>query len=536
MGSPIFPVSAASGGGGSGAIIVPDDQFFADTTERDAYFVSNPSKLVEGAQCVIGTTSLQLQEYRSSAWIDMTPVVRGPAGSDGSKGDDGEFPVIHTLTEKTTPVSADVFVIEDSAESYAQKKVLYSTILGLIPDQLSDLSDDETHRLVTDTLISTWNAKQAALGYTAENAANKGAASGYAPLGSDSKIPSTYLPAISITSVVVSETEPSSPTEGMVWIKVSTGVSKIYDVDTTTWYEISNTSEHVTTVNGNAGPTVSLDSTDIPVDTTNFDNNLSSADDTVQKALKTIDAMSGGGTTLPVADTTAIVKGSSDATKLVRIEADDIAAGTTRVITMPNQDVNLTPGTGTFEGAIGTKKTAFNTDFGTASGTTCQGNDSRLSDARTPNISGLTEETSIADDDYVAIQDISAGAPRKMTKANFVAGLGGGTGITWNNVTGTSQAAAANNGYIANNASLVTITLPATAPVGSIVQVVGSGGGGWKLAQNANQQIVFGGVTSTMGTGGYMASASRYESAILVCIAADTIFSVIVASGNPDVV
>ena len=485
MGSPIFPVSAASGG--SGAIIVPDDQFFADTTERDAYFVSNPSKLVEGAQCVIGTTSLQLQEYRSSAWIDMTPVVRGPAGSDGAKGDDGEFPVIHTLTEKTTPVSADVFVIEDSAESYAQKKVLYSTILGLIPDQLSDLSDDATHRLVTDTLISTWNAKQAALGYTAENAANKGAASGYAPLGSDSKIPSTYLPAISITSVVVSETEPSSPTEGMVWIKVSTGVSKIYDVDTTTWYEISNTSGHVTTVNGNAGPTVSLDSTDIPVDTTNFDNNLSSADDTVQKALETIDAMSGGGNTLPVADTTAIVKGSSDATKLVRIEADGIATGTTRVITMPNQDVNLTPGSGTFEGAIGAKKTAFNTDFGTATGTTCQGNDSRLSDTRiptshthgnitnggligstsgvplitgasgilqagsfgttagtfcqgndsrlsdvrSPDINGLTAETSIADDDLVAIYDTSASANRKMTKANFVSGLSSAGGVEY---------------------------------------------------------------------------------------------------------
>lgn len=35
-----------------------------------------------------------------------------------------------------------------------------------IPDQLSDLSDDATHRLVTDTEKSTWNGKQAALGFT----------------------------------------------------------------------------------------------------------------------------------------------------------------------------------------------------------------------------------------------------------------------------------------------------------------------------------------------------------------------------------
>jgi len=48
---------------------------------------------------------------------------------------------------------------------------------------------------------------------------------------------------------------------------------------------------------------------------------------------------SGGG--LPVVDTTAIVKGSADATKLVRIEADGLTTGTTRVITMPDQNVTI---------------------------------------------------------------------------------------------------------------------------------------------------------------------------------------------------
>lgn len=36
-----------------------------------------------------------------------------------------------------------------------------------IPDQLSDLSDDSTHRLVTDSEKSTWSGKQDALGFTA---------------------------------------------------------------------------------------------------------------------------------------------------------------------------------------------------------------------------------------------------------------------------------------------------------------------------------------------------------------------------------
>jgi hypothetical protein len=39
---------------------------------------------------------------------------------------------------------------------------------------------------------------------------------------------------------------------------------------------------------------------------------------------------------------------------------------------------------GTYEPVISTKKTAFNVDFGTATGTACQGNDPRLGDARTP--------------------------------------------------------------------------------------------------------------------------------------------------------
>lgn len=43
-------------------------------------------------------------------------------------------------------------------------------------------------------------------------------------------------------------------------------------------------------------------------------------------------------TSLPVADTTAIVKGSADATKLLRFEVDGFTAGATRVLTPPNSN------------------------------------------------------------------------------------------------------------------------------------------------------------------------------------------------------
>lgn len=49
----------------------------------------------------------------------------------------------------------------------------------------------------------------------------------------------------------------------------------------------------------------------------------------------------GGGTSLPVDDTTALVQDPVDNTKLVRIDAGGLATATTRTITMPDADVNL---------------------------------------------------------------------------------------------------------------------------------------------------------------------------------------------------
>lgn len=114
--------------------------------------------------------------------------------------------------------------------------------------------------------------------------------------------------------------------------------------------------------------------------------------------------------------------------------------------------------------------------------------------------------------------------------------VSGGGGITWNEVTGTTQAASADNGYITNNESLVTITLPSTCAVGKTIRVVGKGAGLWKIAQNAGQQIIFGNKNTTIGTSGYIASLYKYDSVELLCITADTVFSVTYAVGDLDVI
>ena len=93
----------------------------------------------------------------------------------------------------------------------------------------------------------------------------------------------------------------------------------------------------------------------------------------------------------------------------------------------------------------------------------------------------------------------------------------GGGGFTWNNVTGATQAMSVGNGYIANDTALVTLTLPATAAIGSVVAVQGNQSQGWQIAQNAGQSIAFNNVTSTVGTGGYIASTGVYDAATLIC-------------------
>ena len=99
-------------------------------------------------------------------------------------------------------------------------------------------------------------------------------------------------------------------------------------------------------------------------------------------------------------------------------------------------------------------------------------------------------------------------------------------------VTGTTQTASVNNGYITNNAALVTVTLPNTAAVGSIVRIAGKGAGGWRVAQNASEIIHFGNVDTTTGTGGRLDSTDTNDAVELLCIVADTEWMVLSSQGN----
>ncbi len=105
---------------------------------------------------------------------------------------------------------------------------------------------------------------------------------------------------------------------------------------------------------------------------------------------------------------------------------------------------------------------------------------------------------------------------------------GSGSGITWIAQSTGTVTAAVNSAYIITDASAVTVTLPTTAAVGSVVGVVGNGAGGWTLAQGAGGNTRFGNVNSTVS----IASTNQYDCIFVVCVIANTTWVVYDVIGN----
>lgn len=116
--------------------------------------------------------------------------------------------------------------------------------------------------------------------------------------------------------------------------------------------------------------------------------------------------------------------------------------------------------------------------------------------------------------------------------ATWVLLNGTAPGVIWNEVTTTSISMEINNGYITNNSSLITLTLPTICPQGSEFEIAGKGVGGWKISQNSSQKIFFGNQSTTTGTSGYLASSDRMDCVRFLCITANLEFEVLSGVGN----
>lgn len=100
-----------------------------------------------------------------------------------------------------------------------------------------------------------------------------------------------------------------------------------------------------------------------------------------------------------------------------------------------------------------------------------------------------------------------------------------GSGFMWSAVT-VNTSMSASQGYITNSAGALTMALPATAAVGDTFAITGLGAGGWIISQNAGQNVIVGGVSTTVGVGGSISSTNQYDDVTIVCVVADTTFKI----------
>lgn len=114
--------------------------------------------------------------------------------------------------------------------------------------------------------------------------------------------------------------------------------------------------------------------------------------------------------------------------------------------------------------------------------------------------------------------------------------ISAGSSFVYHEETGTTRTLVVNSYEVANNAALVTATLPAVAPAGSIIHMIGKGAGGWKIGQGASVNIEFGDMSTTVGTGGSLESTHLGDTVSLICITANVKWRVFSSIGNITVV
>lgn len=109
--------------------------------------------------------------------------------------------------------------------------------------------------------------------------------------------------------------------------------------------------------------------------------------------------------------------------------------------------------------------------------------------------------------------------------------------MTWQVVTSISNVVvlSAQNGYFADGVLSVVFSLPAAANVGDTFIIAGEGNL-WTLLQNANQQVILGIKSSTVGVGGSVTATTISDTVTIVCMVQNLVFKVINMMGNPTVV
>jgi hypothetical protein len=107
---------------------------------------------------------------------------------------------------------------------------------------------------------------------------------------------------------------------------------------------------------------------------------------------------------------------------------------------------------------------------------------------------------------------------RQVVAGSIIGSRSGAFGF--NSVAGTSQTAAYGQMYVLTNTSLTTVALPANADTqaGDTFKIIGLSGG-YLISQAADQQIIIGTESTTLGASGFVqCSGSLFNSITLTCV------------------
>lgn len=134
-----------------------------------------------------------------------------------------------------TDLAAGVQTSLGKADSALQSVTKADIGLGSV-DNTADVA-----KPISTSTQAALDAKQNSLGFTAENVANKGVANGYAPLGSDVRVPSAFLPSYvdRVQSYVNLAGFPATGSTAIIYIAEDTGKEYRWNTGITNYSEIS---------------------------------------------------------------------------------------------------------------------------------------------------------------------------------------------------------------------------------------------------------------------------------------------------------
>jgi hypothetical protein len=317
------------------------------------------------------------RQYDGSSWVDLTS---GGSGSDPTAIHDNVASEISAITEKTTPVGADMMLLEDSEDSNNKKMCQWTNLpKGLSHVNLGSFgTDDHTEYLLADGSRALTGALD--LGASVKHL----------------KLPAQAAePGAPVTGDVYlddgTNTESGGPAlryyDGAAWNDLSVGADFYLRVDGTnamdapidfgTTAKLFNVAEQSAAPGSPATGDIYLDdgtntNSGIPClrhyngaaweDLTSFDysalSQIVSIDatnddfaiwDNDAAIYKTANINLIQAALVPIPDSYALVKGSTDGTKQMYIETDtNVSAGQIRILKMADAHIDLTPDTGTF--------------------------------------------------------------------------------------------------------------------------------------------------------------------------------------------